>query len=118
MLISRVRPRAKIIVKSLHGVSFFSSYGTDMYHILISGQSYKASTIVIYESRVVNVSNLLVSVTVIIYGLIRLPSGIISVSVDVGILLGKYHCTADLLFDWFGFDQKSRVFFHSTQASS
>ena len=29
-----------------------------------SGQSYKASTIVIYESRVVNMSNLLVTTTV------------------------------------------------------
>ena len=22
---------------------------------------------------------------------------------------GKYHCTADLLFDWFGFNQKSKA---------
>ena len=24
---------------------------------------------------------------------------------------GKYHCTADLLFDWFGFDQRSKTVF-------
>ena len=36
---------------------------SDMQHA-ISGQSYKATTIVIYESRVVNVSNLLVITTI------------------------------------------------------
>ena len=29
---------------------------------------------------------------------------------------GKYHCTADLLFDWFGFDHASKTVVHSTQA--
>ena len=28
----------------------------------------------------------------------------------------KYHFTADLLFDWFGFDLKSKAFVHSTKA--
>ena len=27
---------------------------------------------------------------------------------------GKYHCTADRLFDWFGFDQTSKTVIHST----
>ena len=27
----------------------------------------------------------------------------------------KYHCTAELLFDWFSFDQTSKTVFHSTQ---
>ena len=27
---------------------------------------------------------------------------------------GKYHCTADLLFDWFGFDQTCKIVLHST----
>ena len=35
-----------------------------LYIFMTCGQSYKASTIVIYESRVVNVSNLLVITTV------------------------------------------------------
>ena len=26
------------------------------------------------------------------------------------------HCTADLLFDWFGFDQTSKIVVHSTEA--
>ena len=26
----------------------------------------------------------------------------------------KYHCTADLLFDWFGFDTTSKTAVHST----
>ena len=25
---------------------------------------------------------------------------------------GKYHCVADLLFDWFGFDQTSKTVAH------
>ena len=29
---------------------------------------------------------------------------------------GKYHCTADLLFDWFGFNQTSKTVVHSTWA--
>ena len=29
---------------------------------------------------------------------------------------GKYQCTADLLFDWFGFDQTSKSLSNSTQA--
>ena len=29
---------------------------------------------------------------------------------------GKYHCMADLLFDWFGFDQTSQTVVHSMQA--
>ena len=29
---------------------------------------------------------------------------------------GKYHCTADHLFDWLGFDQTSKVVVHSTEA--
>ena len=28
----------------------------------------------------------------------------------------KYHCTADLLFDWFGFDQSSKADANSTKA--
>ena len=27
---------------------------------------------------------------------------------------GVYHCTADLLFDWFGFDQTSKSVIYST----
>ena len=27
---------------------------------------------------------------------------------------GKYHCMADLLFDWFGFDKTSKTFVQST----
>ena len=27
---------------------------------------------------------------------------------------GKYHGTADLLLDWFGFDQRSKIVVHST----
>ena len=29
---------------------------------------------------------------------------------------GKYHCTADFLIDWFGFDQTSKAFATSTKA--
>ena len=29
---------------------------------------------------------------------------------------GKYHCKADLLFDWFAFDQTSKSVVHTTQA--
>ena len=29
---------------------------------------------------------------------------------------GKFHCTADLLFDWFGFDQTSKAVANSTKA--
>ena len=29
---------------------------------------------------------------------------------------GNYHCMADLLFDWFGFDQTSKTVVHSTFA--
>ena len=29
---------------------------------------------------------------------------------------GKYHCTAYLLFDWFGFDQRSKADANSTLA--
>ena len=29
---------------------------------------------------------------------------------------GKYHCTADLLFDWFRFDQTGKTVVHATQA--
>ena len=29
---------------------------------------------------------------------------------------GKYHCMADLLFDWFGFDQTSKYVANSKQA--
>ena len=29
---------------------------------------------------------------------------------------GKYHCTADLLFDWFGFIQTSKADGESTEA--
>ena len=28
---------------------------------------------------------------------------------------GKYQCTADLLFDWFGFDQTSKIVAHSSE---
>ena len=27
---------------------------------------------------------------------------------------GKYHCTTNLLFDWFGFDQTIKTVVHST----
>ena len=30
--------------------------------------------------------------------------------------MGKYHSTADLLFDWFGFDQTSKADANSTKA--
>ena len=29
---------------------------------------------------------------------------------------GKYHCTADLLFDWFGYGQTSKADANSTKA--
>ena len=29
---------------------------------------------------------------------------------------GKYHCTADFQFDWFGFDQKRKTVANSTYA--
>ena len=30
--------------------------------------------------------------------------------------MGKYHCTADILFDWFGFDQTSKYVANTTYA--
>ena len=31
---------------------------------------------------------------------------------------GKYHCTASVLFDWFGFDQTSFLFTKAIQLNS
>ena len=73
------------------------------YKSQISGQSYKASTIVIYESTVVNMCNLLVTTTRVVIYEHKLFARL---ATDDTHCKRKDHCTAGLQFNKIGFDQK------------